>query len=64
MKVNYFTQVLKQEIITKTMCPNYIIEFRNTRSHLLKIYLGEWITQPLMLKLQLFAHILLMLDSR
>jgi len=25
------------------MCPNYILEFRNTKAHLLKVYLGPWV---------------------
>ena len=34
------TQVLKAKLLVtiKTMCPNYILEFRNTKSHLLNIY--------------------------
>jgi len=32
--------VLKQGINIKTMCPNYIYEFRNMKSHLLQVYLG------------------------
>ena len=35
MKVNYITQVLNQGIYMKTNCPKYIIEFRNTKLHLL-----------------------------
>jgi len=35
MKVYYVTQALKQDINIKTMCPNYILKFRNTNSHLL-----------------------------
>jgi len=37
-KVCYVTQVLKQAINTKTMYPNYIHEIRNTKSHLLQVY--------------------------
>jgi len=33
------THVLKQGIHIIAMCPNYIIEFRNTNSHLLQVYL-------------------------
>ena len=33
-------QVLKQCINIKTMCPNYNLEFRNTNSQLLQVYLG------------------------
>jgi len=33
MKVYYVTQVLKQGINTNTICPYYILEFRNTKSH-------------------------------
>ena len=29
MKVCYVKQELKQGIYTQTMCPNYILEFRN-----------------------------------
>jgi len=40
MKVYYVTQVLKQGINIKTMCPYYILKFRNTKSHLLEVFLG------------------------
>jgi len=46
MKVCNATQVLKQGINIKTMCPNYIhfvLKFRNTKSHLLQVYLGAWV---------------------
>jgi len=45
IKVYYAAQVLKQGINIKMMCPNYmyILEFRNTNSHLLQVYLGAWI---------------------
>jgi len=43
MKVCYVTQVLKQSINTKTTCSNYILKFRNRKSHLLEFYLGAWI---------------------
>jgi len=39
-KVFYETQMLKQGINIKPMCPNYILKFRNTISHLLQVYLG------------------------
>ena len=42
-KVYYVTQVSKQGINIKTMCPNYIHEFKNTKSHLLQVYLDEWV---------------------
>jgi len=42
MKVIYVTQVLKQGIYIKTICPYYILEFRNTKSHLLQVYLDAW----------------------
>jgi len=42
MKVYHVIQVLKQGINIKTMCPNYILEFRNTKLHLLQVYLGVW----------------------
>jgi len=35
MKVYYVTQVLQQCINIKTLCPNYILEFRKGKSHLL-----------------------------
>jgi len=31
-------QVLRQCINIKTMCPNYILKFRNAKSHLLQVY--------------------------
>jgi len=45
MKLYYVTQVLRQGINIKAMCPNYILEFRNTNSHLLQVYLGVWVTR-------------------
>ena len=38
MKVYYVTLVFKQNINIKTICPNYIFELRNTKSHLLQVY--------------------------
>jgi len=35
IKAIYVTQVLKQGINIKTMCPYSIFEFRNTNSHVL-----------------------------
>ena len=43
MKVYYVRQVLKQGINIKAMCPYYILEFRNTKLHLLQVYLGAWV---------------------
>jgi len=43
MKVFYVTQVLQQGIYIKTMCPNYILKFGNTKSHLLQVFLSVWI---------------------
>ena len=42
MKVYYVTQVFKQGINIKTMCPNYIhvLDLRNTQ---LQVYLGIWV---------------------
>ena len=40
MKVYYLTQVSKQDGNIQTMCPFYILEFRNTNSHLSQFYLG------------------------
>jgi len=42
MKVYYVTQVFKQSINIKTMCPNYIhvLDLRNTQ---LQVYLGIWV---------------------
>jgi len=40
MKVYYVTQVLKEGTNIKTMCPNYNLEFRNMKSHILQVYLG------------------------
>jgi len=38
MKVYYVTLEFKQNINIKTICPNYIFELRNTKSHLLQVY--------------------------
>jgi len=43
LKVYYVTQVLKQGINIKTMCPNYILESRNKNLLLLQVYLGVWV---------------------
>jgi len=42
MKVYYVTQVLKQDNKIKTICSYYILEFRNTKSHVLQVYIGAW----------------------
>ena len=42
MRVYFVTQLLKQGINIKIMCPNYILELRNRKSHLLQVYLGAW----------------------
>ena len=34
MKVFCVAQMFKQDIDTKMMCPNYILELRNTKWHL------------------------------
>ena len=39
IKVLYATQVLKQGFNIKTICPNYILKYRNTQSQL---YIGAW----------------------
>ena len=41
MKAYNVTQVIKQVINIKTMCPNYVLEFRNTNLYLLQVYLGR-----------------------
>jgi len=43
MKVYYVTQVFKQGINIKTMCPNYILKFKNTQWHILQVFLGGWV---------------------
>jgi len=35
MKVYYATKGLKQSIYVKTMFPNYILELRNMKSHIM-----------------------------
>jgi len=37
MKVYYVTEVLRQVINIKTMCPYYTLEFRNMTSYLLQV---------------------------
>ena len=44
MRVFYITQVLTQDFNIKTMCPNYILEFRNAISYLFHVYLSVWVT--------------------
>ena len=39
----YLAAWVKIEIVIETMCPNYILEFGNTNSHLLQVYLGAWV---------------------
>ena len=41
IKVDFVTQVLKQVINIKATSPNYILEFRNTKPHLLQVYLNR-----------------------
>jgi len=43
MKVYDVTQVLKQGIQNNTTCPDYKLEFRKMKSHLLQVYLGAWV---------------------
>ena len=51
-----FTQVLKQGTSIKMMCHNYILKFRNTKSHLLQVYLGVWV------KIEIVTVILVHID--
>jgi len=44
MKVLYVTQVLKQDISFKTMCPHCILEFRNKKSYFIAS-LSRWVGQ-------------------
>ena len=37
------------------MCCNYILEFRNTNSHLLQVYLGAWAKIVIVIKLKLLV---------
>ena len=43
-KMKVYLSMLKQGINIKTMCPNYILKFRNTEPHLMQVYLhvGVW----------------------
>jgi len=41
MKVYNGTDVFKHYVDISTKCFNYIHEFRNTKSHLLQIHLGQ-----------------------
>jgi len=43
MKVYYAKQVLMQGTDINTICPNCMLELRNTQSHLLQVYLGAWV---------------------
>jgi len=43
MKVFDVSQVLKQGINIQTVCPNYILEFTNTKLHLLQVYICTWV---------------------
>ena len=40
INICYNTSVLNQCLNIKTMCPNYIIEFRNRKSHVLHVYIS------------------------
>ena len=55
------TQKVKQSINIRIVCPSYILEFRNKKSHVLQVYLGAWATLKLSSKitsqLQLFVII-------
>ena len=50
MNVYYVTHVLMQGINIKTTCPNYMLKFRNTTSHLLQVYLGAWVKIEIVIK--------------
>ena len=50
IKVYYVTKMLKQCFNTKTTCPNYILKIRNTKSHLLQVYLGAWVKIEIVIK--------------
>jgi len=50
MKVYSVTQVLRQGINIQTMCPNYILEFRNAISYLFHVYLSAWVTIKIVIK--------------
>jgi len=43
MKNYCVTKAFKQGVYIKTVRPNYILVFRHTKSHLLKVYLGAWV---------------------
>ena len=60
-KVYNVTQVLKQGINIKMMCPNYmyILEFRNTNSHLLQVYLGAWAKIETVIKIKVLVIVIM-----
>ena len=43
MNVYYVTRLLKHGFNIKNICLYYILEFRNTKSHLVHVYLGAWV---------------------
>jgi len=66
-KVHYVTQVLKQGNNIKMMCLNYILQFRNTKSHLFQVYLGtlaniETVIENLLLNCWSLIHLFLALS--
>jgi len=59
-------KVLKQGIKTKTICPNvnYILEFRNTKSHLLQVYLGAWVKIEIVIENHVKLLVIVIIDFK
>ena len=43
------------------MCPNYIVQLRNTNSHLLQVYLGAW--SKIEISIEIMSVELLIIDN-
>jgi len=44
------------------MCTNYILEFRNTKSHLLQVYLGTWANIEIVIEI-MSVKVLVIVDT-
>jgi len=56
------TLVLKQGINIKTMCPNYILKFRNTEPYLLQVYLGTWVKIEIVIEKSVKLLVIVIID--
>ena len=54
--------MLKQGDNIKTMCPNYILKFRNTEPYLLQVYLGTWVKIEIVIEKSVKLLVIVIID--